>query len=531
MTQTAVPGLSLAIARLATAGPESFAIWVVQAPLPGGYVHRDCAWTPELTRKWLAWQQVFSYRELPHLPVAHALDLTPATDLPVTETNDLSYSGRLMQDFGISLWAWLFQDVVRNSLAQSRGLAIGQNHPLRLRLDIRDPNLIPLPWETIQPEAGKQAIALNQQLLFSRTTSDVDPLAASYTRDRLQILLVVGENSEGGARPKLQLEQEAATLARVIEQQQSTDTDPGRSVYAVPAAVDTLLQPTTAELIAALETGKYNVFFYAGHGEPAPDGGRLFLQPGATINGTELAQVLVRARVALATFNACWGAQPETIGAMAIPRSSLAEVLVHHGVPAVLAMRDTIADAEALSFIHSFLSALSERLPVDRAVAIARQQLLTLYKFNQPAWTLPILYMHPEFDGMLVQSLGEGVTQLPTYMSAQSYPTACLRSLAAGDRVWQLQGLVRIGRHPESDVPIREKWVSQKHAEIFCREPLADSNELPAYFLRDFSRYGTLLADAGNAWRKVHHQEIRLQSGSRLKFGSAQGQIFEFACE
>jgi hypothetical protein len=41
----------------------------------------------------------------------------------------------------------------------------------------------------------------------------------------------------------------------------------------------------------------------------------------------------------------------------------------------------------------------SPRVPIDQAVRIARQQLLTLYKYNQPAWTLPILYMHPEFDG------------------------------------------------------------------------------------------------------------------------------------
>jgi hypothetical protein len=53
---------------------------------------------------------------------------------------------------------------------------------------------------------------------------------------------------------------------------------------------------------------------------------------------TELAQVLTRNPVKLAVFNACWGAQPDQEGYQAIPRSSLAEVLLHHGVPAVLAL-------------------------------------------------------------------------------------------------------------------------------------------------------------------------------------------------
>lgn len=112
------------------------------------------------------------------------------------------------------------------------------------------------------------------------------------------------------------------------------------------------------------------------------------------------------------------GAQPATdisSGQVeAIPRSSLAEVLIHHGVPAVLGMRDEIADGEALSFIQVFAQCLREGMLIDQAVAVARQQLLTLYRFNQPAWTLPVLYMHPEFNGQLIQVFDELVTQLPT---------------------------------------------------------------------------------------------------------------------
>ena len=103
-----------------------------------------------------------------------------------------------------------------------------------------------------------------------------------------------------------------------------------------------------------------------------PDGGLLFLCPDDQINGTELAQVLVRNCVTLAVFNACWGALPYQQQDVMMERSSLTEVLIHHGVPAVLGMRDSIADDEALSFIEVFTKALCEQKLIDQAVAIAQ---------------------------------------------------------------------------------------------------------------------------------------------------------------
>ncbi|MCA1994302.1 MAG: FHA domain-containing protein, partial [Coleofasciculus sp. S288] len=273
----------------------------------------------------------------------------------------------------------------------------------------------------------------------------------------------------------------------------------------------------------------YNVLFYAGHGEPAPNGGLLFLGLNDNINGTELAQVLVRNQVTLAVFNACWGAEPYQSDGQTIPRSSLAEVLIHHGVPAVLGMRDSITDDEALSFIQAFAQALAERMPIDQAVAVARQQLLTLYKFNQPAWTLPVLYMHPDFDGELIQPIEEGITELPTMSPA---PIAVLRSIGSStDQVWRIRGgLMRVGRGQENDLVIPEQWVSHKHAEIFCRDVITAQEAGPKYFLRDFSRNGTLILRP-DGLQRINHEEVPLQSGVQLKFGSSHGQTLEFVIE
>jgi hypothetical protein len=534
------PCLSLAIARLSAAGAENFAIWVLKAPYPGGYVHHDCTWSESLTQTWLAWQEMFSSRGLPHVPlVHHATQL--ARTLPPDLASDAngqtaSYSARLMQQLGIDLWAWLFEGSIENVLAESRGIANGQNKPLRLRLEIRDPDFIPLPWETMQPMSGRQAISLSQQLLFSRTTSDVDPLKPFLRNNQnLNILLVLGQDVQRSTRTAvgLQLEEEAAALANVLKACGQPNVKNEQFVAPVACNVETLLQPTRAELIAALETGAYNVLFYAGHGEPAPDGGLLFLSADANINGTELAQVLVRTQVTLAVFNACWGAQPEQVGSQTIPRSSLAEVLIHHGVPAVLGMRDSIADREALSFIQTLAQALAARMPIDQAVAVARQQLLTLYKFNQPAWTLPVLYMHPQFEGELIKPIEDGITELPSGPFGYLMPPsqiAALRSLTP-TKLWQIRGgLMRVGRHAQNDLVIQEQSVSQQHAEIICRDDVSAQENSPTYFLRDFSRNGTWILRT-EGWQKVHHQEVLLQPGIQLKFGSTHGQILEFVIE
>ncbi len=559
-----IPCLNLAIAPLRTA--SHFAIHVTQAPYPGGYVLHDCAWAEAQNHLWLGWQEMFSARSLPNVPQVSQVDelppdlVLPLETPPPAPSQPVSQSGRLMQNLGISLWQWLFDGPIQGSLDHSQGIAMGQSKPLRLRLEIRDPNLVALPWEIMQDGAGKQPISLRQQLLFSRTTSDVHSLPALRLDNILKILLVLGQDSEPPsndrlegsvstidpkAPPTLQLEQEANVLARLLTTSGSSGIGGGTIT---PCQVDTLVQPTPAALISQLEQHGYNIFFYAGHGMPAPDGGLLFLRPDMTLNGTELAQVLTRCQVKLAVFNACWGAQPdhETFSdavaladatrSQAMPRSSLAEVLIHHGVPAVLGMRDSITDEEALSFIQAFARALSGRVPIDQAVAVARQHLLTLYRFNQQAWTLPVLYMHPEFDGELLQPIEGGMTAMPGSITrlGQPKPDAALRSLTTA-KVWQIQGgFMRVGRdRAENDLVLQEDQggVSRKHAVIFCRQSQRNGSTELAYFLEDFSRFGTWMLDAGleaNGWRKVHRQEVPLQPGSHLKFGSAHNEALEF---
>ncbi len=286
-------GLNLAIARLVNTGTDNFVIWVVKAPYPSGYVLRDCVFSAELNQVWQQWRQMFASNS--PLDITHALtfpsvSLSPSEISAVEGQTTSPYSVRLMQSLGIKLWQWVFDGVILSSWERSRGMATGQKRQLRFRLEIRDPDLIALPWEIMQPKAGQPAISLTQDILFSRTSNEVEPLSHLRTDKALNILVVLGRDH------KLQLDQEASLLRKILLE----DRPVGKtaSEYA-PCTMKTLIQPTRTELIQELETKAYNVLFYAGHGLPDPDGGLLFLGTGDKINGIELAHVLTRTGIKL----------------------------------------------------------------------------------------------------------------------------------------------------------------------------------------------------------------------------------------
>lgn len=307
--------LRLAIAPLTTAEPNRYAIWVLESPFPGGYSHQDCLWDDRLAQMWQIWQDFFSLRglpQVPHVPSAYVpqftLDDTLNSMLPVTGSGG-NYTTRLMQGLGVTLWEWLFSGPIEQTLQRSLGIAMGQNRPLRIQLEIRDPELISVPWEIMRSQSGQNAFSLGPQMLFSRSTSAVDPLPALTLDNSLRILLVLGSDEPSGdptgRTPVLQLHEEAQVLKDLLEQ--GTTGLRRRPVDKVICQVQTLVEPDPATMIRELETGRYNVFFYAGHGVPAADGGLLFLQAQAPLNGSELAQVLTRCQIKLAVFNTCWG--------------------------------------------------------------------------------------------------------------------------------------------------------------------------------------------------------------------------------
>ncbi len=165
-----------------------------------------------------------------------------------------------------------------------------------------------------------------------------------------------------------------------------------------------------------------------------------------------------------------------------------------------------------------------------QAVALARQHLLTAYRFNHPAWTLPVLYQHPQFGGHLLREAALAVTQLPG-QDLRTTQAVVLRCLATPTRLWRLyDGYLRVGRLPDNDLVILEPWVSGQHAEIFCRTQFENGVQETYYYLRDRSRYGSYYFDS-HGWHHVHRAEVPLVLGTAIRFGSTEGELMEFTLE
>ncbi|NJM71023.1 MAG: FHA domain-containing protein [Scytonema sp. RU_4_4] len=111
-------------------------------------------------------------------------------------------------------------------------------------------------------------------------------------------------------------------------------------------------------------------------------------------------------------------------------------------------------------------------------------------------------------------------------------PNAYLRSLSAEGKTLQLRaGVTRIGRTSDNDIVIPEPSLSRRHAEILCRNTLTQGTTVRTYYLQDLSTYGTTWVFRANVWQQIHRQEIPLESGMKLKFGSTRSQTWEFILE
>ncbi len=112
-----------------------------------------------------------------------------------------------------------------------------------------------------------------------------------------------------------------------------------------------------------------------------------------------------------------------------------------------------------------------------------------------------------------------------------SIPPASLRKLEKEGSNYLLQTrTTRIGRTTENDIVIPDLSVSRQHAQIFCRDSFTEVASVHNYFLRDDSTYGTLISH-GSAWTRIHHQEVPLESGMQLKFGSKSSDTWEFTIQ
>ncbi|MBD1824044.1 CHAT domain-containing protein [Cyanobacteria bacterium FACHB-DQ100] len=311
------------------------------------------------------------------------------------------FSSNLVE-LGQTLYNALFQGTIRDSWMTAQGIAQNRREGLRLRLGLKGDRLPRLPWEVLY--AGARPLATGTDVVFSRYQAAFAPMGTILQPHRsieldpnqpLRILMVLAAPTD---QEVLELRREADHLRDELQRDRQTNGEIDLTI---------LDQPGREQLTQALEQGHYQVLHYAGHSNLGMSGGDLYLVSDRTgltevLSGDDLAGLLVNNGVRMAVFNSCRGVYTATADpANETESSNLTEALLKRGMPAVLAMAERIPDDVALTLSRLFYRNLRQRSPIDLSLSRARQGLLSSYGSDQLYWALPILYLHPDFDGYL----------------------------------------------------------------------------------------------------------------------------------
>ncbi|NJK66881.1 MAG: CHAT domain-containing protein [Microcoleus sp. CSU_2_2] len=328
---------------------------------------------------------------------------------------------------GQQLYNGLFQGNLRDSWTCARGIAQHRREVLQLRLGLKGRGLPRLPWEVLH--AGDRPLATGTDVIFSR----YQPGTSLFKQTRIlpstgpiKILMAIASPSD---RDSLQLKREVLHLQQELQNRAAHPTK--NTLHAPEIQLTILEQPDREQLTQALEQGHYQVLHYAGHSNLGSRGGELYLVSSRTgltetLSGDDLAGLLVNNGIQMAVFNSCRGAygDPSDLADNS-PERNLTEALVKRGIPAVLAMAESIPDDVALTLTRLFYRNLNQGYPVDHSLSRARAGLISAYGSHQLYWALPILYQHPDFDGYLTGAPGQsaaGESLLQNLMGSGTQP-------------------------------------------------------------------------------------------------------------
>ncbi|MEG4801003.1 CHAT domain-containing protein [Microcoleus sp. ARI1-B5] len=304
---------------------------------------------------------------------------------------------------GQQLYSGLFQGNLRDSWTCAQGIAQHRREVLQLRLGLKGRHLPRLPWEVLH--AGDRPLATGTDVVFSR----YQPGTSLFKQTRIvpsggpiKILVAIASPSD---RDSLQLKREVLHLQQELQNRSANPLK--NSPHSPEIQLTVLEQPDREQLTQALEQGHYQVLHYSGHSNLGSRGGELYLVSSRTgltetLSGDDLAGLLVNNGIQMAVFNSCRGAYGDPSDmADDSPERNLTEALVKRGIPAVLAMAESIPDDVALTLTRLFYRNLNQGYPVDLSLSRARAGLISAYGSHQLYWALPILYQHPDFDGYL----------------------------------------------------------------------------------------------------------------------------------
>jgi|GEM_PF-1595282 len=289
-----------------------------------------------------------------------------------------------MQAVGVTLFDALFPTRVLKLWLRTVG-SLEEGIGLRIRLHVGPMELMTLPWELIFEE---EYLGLRVRFPLVRYLDLPRPPKPLAIRPPLRVLVAVSQPQD--LRPfdvESELGHIRTALARLPDRMEMD-----------------VLQGTRREELLARLRGGYHILHYIGHGTFEGEDGYLMLEDpegrADPVSALLLGQMVADSELRLAVLNAC---ETSSNGSEII-LGGVAQQLVKGGIPAVVAMQQSIADQTAGAFSREFYGALASGWPVDAAVQEGRRGIMTALDgdWNRFVdWAIPTLYMRAP-DGVIL---------------------------------------------------------------------------------------------------------------------------------
>lgn len=324
--------------------------------------------------------------------------------------------------YGRTLSAALFVDP-RVRAAWQQACAVAQQSGvlrLRIRLDVSDPDLHSIMWETLRDPEDDTPLALSERIRLSRYLEgfDFSPLVTPR-RPALRALIVVANPSD-------------------LDRYGLAPVDVAGEVASARAALDNIpttviadgFRATLTALAAALRDGPHLVILVC-HGSLVQGQPYLWLEredgTADKVAGKEFVQAVAQlaTRPLLLVLASCQSAGHGYSDAL----SALGPQLARVGVYGVLAFQGNVAMAAVRRLLAVLITELRRDGSIDRALAVARASLQ-----EESDWWLPVLTLRVRDGQLWLRDALESSAEQAYQVAGLPNPYLGLRSFTYTDR-------------------------------------------------------------------------------------------------
>lgn len=283
-------------------------------------------------------------------------------------------------EFGKDLFETLFQGDVRRLYDEARSRQ--QNRKLDIVLTSMISWVAEKPWEFAY-DPGRESFLATEDVHFVRNVLTAVPAnVIAPVSGPLRILVVAAEPVGQG---NLSVEQEVEVIRRGF--------DP--LIEAGMITVEVLARATPRRVQSRLSTGDFNVVHFIGHGQydAEKDEGKLLFENEHNTEfplGVRAArEIFCRRGISLIFLNSCESGS----GSRKKFNRGIAQGLVSHGVPAVVANQYSVLDTSATSFAQHFYWSLGTGMSIGQAACEARIAVNCSMQGDIIDWAVPVVYV------------------------------------------------------------------------------------------------------------------------------------------